>query len=43
MGKGTGLGLSLSRNIIIMHKGLIEVESEEEKGTRVIITLRISK
>ncbi|MBU2258205.1 MAG: GAF domain-containing protein, partial [Candidatus Omnitrophica bacterium] len=24
LGKGTGLGLSLSRNIIIMHKGLIE-------------------
>lgn len=42
-GKGTGLGLSVSRNIIIMHKGLIEVKSQVKKGTRVIITLKISK
>jgi signal transduction histidine kinase len=42
-GKGTGLGLSVSRNIIIMHKGLIEVKSQVKKGTRVIITLRIFK
>jgi signal transduction histidine kinase len=41
-GKGTGLGLSVSRNIIIMHKGLIEVKSQVKKGTRIIITLRIS-
>jgi len=40
-GKGTGLGLSVSRNIIIMHKGIMEVESQVKKGTRVIITLRI--
>jgi len=43
LGKGTGLGLSVSRNIIIMHKGLIEVKSQVHKGTRVIITLIISK
>jgi len=42
-GKGTGLGLSVSRNIIIMHKGLIEVKSQVGKGTRAIITLKISK
>ena len=42
-GKGTGLGLSVSQNIIIMHKGLIEVKSQVGKGTRVIITLRIYK
>ncbi|MDD5006182.1 MAG: ATP-binding protein [Candidatus Omnitrophica bacterium] len=40
-GKGTGLGLSVSRNIIIMHKGLIEVKSQVKKGTKVIITLKI--
>lgn len=42
-GKGTGLGLSVSRNIIIMHKGLMEVKSQLKKGTRFIITLRIYK
>ncbi|MFH1888929.1 MAG: ATP-binding protein [Candidatus Omnitrophota bacterium] len=42
-GKGTGLGLSLTQNIISMHKGLIEVKSQVNKGTRIIITLRISK
>jgi signal transduction histidine kinase len=42
-GKGTGLGLSVTRNIIIMHKGLIELKSQVNKGTRVIITLRIAK
>ncbi|MDD4981123.1 MAG: ATP-binding protein [Candidatus Omnitrophica bacterium] len=42
-GKGTGLGLSISRNIIIMHKGLIEVKSQVGKGSRMIITLRICK
>ena len=43
MGKGTGLGLSISRNIIIMHKGLMEVKSQVNKGTRMMITLIISK
>jgi len=42
-GKGTGLGLSVTQNIISMHKGLIEVKSQVNKGTMVIITLRISK
>lgn len=40
-GKGTGLGLSLTRNILIMHKGLIEINSQVGKGARVIITLKI--
>ncbi|MDP2831217.1 MAG: ATP-binding protein, partial [Candidatus Omnitrophota bacterium] len=41
-GKGTGLGLSVTRNILIMHKGLIEIESQPGRGTKVIITLKIS-
>jgi len=41
-GKGTGLGLSVARNILIMHKGLITIESKVGRGAKVIITLKIS-
>ncbi len=41
-GKGTGLGLAVSRNIISMHRGLIEIISQVGKGTKVIITLKVS-
>jgi two-component system sensor histidine kinase HydH len=37
--KGTGLGLAIAYRIISDHKGKIEVESEEGKGT--IITIRL--
>ena len=36
---GTGLGLSIVKHIVIIHGGKIEVQSEEEKGSRFIITL----
>lgn len=36
---GTGLGVLLSKEIITAHNGTMEYESEEEKGTTVIITL----
>lgn len=36
---GTGLGLAITRNAILMHKGTIQVESEEGKGTT--FTVRI--
>ncbi len=35
---GTGLGLSVSASIVRRHNGIIEVQSEESKGTRFIIT-----
>ncbi|MFC1620934.1 response regulator [Candidatus Omnitrophota bacterium] len=40
-GKQSGLGLSVTKKIIAMHKGFIDVESEVGKGTRFIIALRI--
>lgn len=40
-GSGTGLGLSVSNDIIAMHKGHIEIGSEEGKGTKVTIILKM--
>jgi len=39
--KGWGLGLFLSKNLIEAHRGTIDVESAEGKGTSFIITLPI--
>jgi len=40
-GKGTGLGLSITYGIIKMHRGQINVQSQEGKGTTFTITLPI--
>jgi PAS domain S-box-containing protein len=40
-GKGTGLGLSVSYGIIRAHNGMVEVWSEEGKGTSFTITLPV--
>ena len=37
--KGSGLGLSLSKELIELHHGSIQVESEKWKGTRFVIYL----
>ena len=37
--RGTGLGLAIVRKIIEAHGGEVEVQSEEEKGTKVILVL----
>jgi signal transduction histidine kinase len=41
--QGNGLGMTNTQNIILNHKGKIEVFSEEGKGTSFIITLNILK
>ncbi|MEI6079699.1 MAG: ATP-binding protein [bacterium] len=41
-GVGTGLGLSTSQSIISSHKGTMELESQVNKGTTVLIRLPIS-
>ena len=41
--RGTGLGLPTTRRIIHEHGGTIQVESEQGKGTRFIITLPLAR
>ena len=40
-GKGVGLGLSITYNIIKEHGGTLEFESQQGKGTKVIIALPV--
>ena len=42
-GKGTGLGLAIVDQIISEHKGKIEVESTEGKGTAFLVYLPLTE
>ncbi|MDP4143637.1 MAG: HAMP domain-containing sensor histidine kinase [Bacillota bacterium] len=39
---GSGLGLSIAKWIIDMHQGTVNVESEEGRGTKIIVILNLS-
>ena len=41
--EGAGLGLSVTRSIIAMHNGLIDIKSRHGEGTKAIITLKESR
>lgn len=41
--KGSGIGLNLVKELVDLHKGVIEVESEQGKGTTFTITFRNGK
>ncbi|MEX0881969.1 MAG: ATP-binding protein, partial [Cyclobacteriaceae bacterium] len=43
VGKGTGLGLSIVHTIIEKHKGVIEVDSENQRGTVFTIILPVDQ
>ena len=43
IGKGVGLGLFISRGIVIMHRGIIDIESKLGKGAKIIVTLHIEE
>ena len=38
---GTGLGLAITRNAILMHRGSVKIESEENRGTRFIVKIPV--
>jgi signal transduction histidine kinase len=41
--RGTGIGLSIVKEIIDQHQGAISLDSELGRGTRVTVSLPISK
>lgn len=41
--KGTGLGLLITKELVEAHKGKIEIKSEKDKGTEVIVAFPISQ
>ena len=42
-GKGTGLGLTVSRKIVELHEGSIQIQNLTPRGARLTITLRTER
>jgi signal transduction histidine kinase/DNA-binding response OmpR family regulator/ligand-binding sensor domain-containing protein len=42
-GQGTGIGLALTKELITLHHGRIDVHSSEEKGTEFVVRLPMGK
>jgi two-component system sensor histidine kinase VicK len=40
---GTGLGLAIARDIVMHHKGRIDIKSEQGKGTAVLVSIPYTK
>lgn len=43
VGEGTGLGLSVSRNIINLHHGTIDIQNRREGGASVVIMFQLNR
>ena len=43
VGEGSGLGLAVSRNIVIMHKGSINISNRSEGGASALLMFRIAR
>ncbi|MFY9327881.1 MAG: PAS domain S-box protein [Georgfuchsia sp.] len=43
VGEGTGLGLAVSRNIVIMHKGSINISNRTEGGASALLMFRVAR
>lgn len=41
--KGFGIGLSLTKSLVTIHKGTIDVESSEGEGTKFIVKINVSE
>lgn len=39
---GTGLGLSIAKNVVLMHRGIIEISSVVDEGTTITVTIPLN-